>query len=143
MIRKIVVDTDVILDLLQERSPFCNDSVKIFTLIEQGRIQGYVSPLIFSNLFYILRKYKDAAFAKSVLLRLKLLLKIITVNEKIIGLALSSTFKDFEDAIQYYSALEHNIPCLVTRNIKDYTGEDLFVLTPVDFLDIVMASRKK
>lgn len=139
---KVFIDSDIILDLLQERAPFFKDSIKIFTLIEKGVIRGYVSPLIFSNLFYILRKFKNSRFAISSLFRLKLLVKILTINEKIVDLALSSSFPDFEDAIQYYTALENNIPNLITRNKKDYKESDVIICNPKEFLTIIESKKK-
>ena len=139
---KTFVDSDIILDLLQERKPFFKDALTLFALIEKGNIQGYVSPLIFSNLYYILRKFRNAKFAVSSLLRLKLLVKILPINEKIINLALSSDFKDFEDAIQYYSVLENNIPHLITRNKKDYKKSDLVICNSKELLKIIELNKK-
>jgi predicted nucleic acid-binding protein len=139
---KTFIDSDIILDLLQERKPFFKDALTLFALIEKGKIHGYVSPLIFSNLYYILRKFRNAKFAVSSLLRLKLLVKILPVNEKIIDLALSSDFKDFEDAIQYYCALENNIPHFITRNKRDYRETDLVICNPKEFLKIIELNKK-
>ena len=121
---KIFVDSDIILDVIQERE-FYKEAVELFTLIEENKVKGFVSPLIFANLYYILRKYEDNEFARKVLIRLKALFNIVTINEKTIELALSSEFKDFEDAIQYYSALESDINYLITRNKKDYKDLDI------------------
>ncbi len=142
MNKRVFIDSDVILDLLQERPPFFNDSIEIFNLIETGKIEGFVSPLIFSNLFYILKKYKNEKFAFSSLLRLKLLLKVLPINEKTIDLALSSDFKDFEDAVQYYCALENKIPYIITRNVKDYKEKDLIILKPNEFLKYGKPKKK-
>jgi predicted nucleic acid-binding protein len=130
---KIFVDTDIILDLIQEREHY-SDAVMLFTLIEENKVKGYVSPLIFANLFYILRKQESNKFALQVLIRLKALLHIVTINEKIIELALSSGFKDFEDAIQYYSAIEENIGYLITRNKEDYRKSGIIICNAREYL---------
>lgn len=130
---KIFVDSDIILDLIQERENY-SDALKLFTLIEENKVKGYVSPLIFANLFYILRKQESNAFAVQILMRLKALFRILTINEKIIELALSSGFKDFEDAIQYYSALEENVGYLITRNTEDYKKSGIIICNAKEYL---------
>ena len=135
--KKAYIDTDVILDLLQQRKAFFADASRLFTLIEKGIFRGFVSPLTFANLYYILRKDKGAKVARDALLRLRMLLKILPTGEKTIELALSSEFSDFEDAIQYYSAIEGNLDCLITRNKKDFKSADIPVYDPREFLDIL------
>lgn len=112
------------------------DALGLFTLIEENKVKGYVSPLFFSNLFYIMRKQESNKFAIQVLTRLKALLNILTINEKMVGLALSSDFKDFEDAIQYYSALEGNVNYLITRNKIDYKESGMIICTAKEYLAI-------
>jgi len=132
---RIFVDSDIILDLIQERENH-KDAKQLFTLIEENKVKGFVSPLIFANLFYILRKQQTNKFAMQVLARLKALLHILTINEKIIELALSSGFKDFEDAIQYYSALEENLEYLITRNKDDYRHSGIIICNAKEYLAI-------
>jgi predicted nucleic acid-binding protein len=103
-------------------------------------VKGFVSPLIFANLFYILRKIENSKFAIQVLTRLKAILHVLTIDEKIVELALSSGFKDFEDAIQYYSALESNLEYILTRNKKDYIESGLIVCTAKEYLAIRKAN---
>lgn len=135
--KRIYIDADVILDLLENRAGFFEDAAQLFTHVEKGEIRAFVSPLIFANLYYILRKGKGPKAARESLLRLKMLLKVVVINEKIIDLALSSTFTDFEDAIQYYSALENTCDCLITRNKKDYKESEVPVYSPREFLNIL------
>ena len=133
---KIFIDSDIILDLIQKREPFYKEAVSVFTLIEENKVRGFVSPLIFANLFYILRKIESSKFAIQVLTRLKAILPVLTIDEKIVELALSSGFKDFEDAIQYYSALESNVEYILTRNKKDYLESGLIICTAKEYLAI-------
>jgi predicted nucleic acid-binding protein len=132
---KLFIDSDIILDLIQERENH-KDAKQLFALIEENKVKGYVSPLIFANLFYILRKQESNKFAMHVLARLKALLHILTINEKTIELALSSGFKDFEDAIQYYSALEENLEYLITRNKEDYKHSGIIICNAKEYLAI-------
>jgi predicted nucleic acid-binding protein len=132
---RIFVDSDIILDLIQERENY-SDAVELFTLIEENKVKAYASPLIFANLFYILRKQESSKFALQILIRLKALLHILTIDEKIIELALSSGFKDFEDAVQYYSAFEQNIDYLITRNKEDYKKSGIIICNAKEYLAI-------
>lgn len=138
---KVYIDSDIILDLIQRREPFFEESLNLFILIEQNKIKGYVSPLIFSNLFYILRKIESNKFAINVLTRLKALLNIVKIDEKIVELALSSGFKDFEDAVQNYSAIEADAKYLITRNKTDYKYSSLLVCTAKEYL-VIRASHE-
>lgn len=132
---KLFIDTDIILDILAKREPFYTSAAQLFTLIDNGKIDAFTTPVVFSNLFYILSKLKNRNFAHSSLRKLRLLLKIVQVDEKVVDLALNSEFTDFEDAIQYYSAKLHKLDFIVTRNVKDFISKDLVVLTAEDFIE--------
>jgi predicted nucleic acid-binding protein len=142
MMDRLFIDSDVILDLIQEREHY-PEALRLFTLLEENKAQGYVSPLAFANLFYILRKQESNQFAIAVLARIKALLQVLTINEKIVALALSSGFKDFEDAIQYYSALEEKLDYLITRNKKDYIKTGIIICTAGEYLALRRAGSDK
>jgi predicted nucleic acid-binding protein len=139
---KIFIDSDIILDLIQEREHYL-DAMNLFSLLEENKIKGYVSPLIFANLFYILRKQESNKFAIGILMKLKALLHVLTINEKIIELALSSGFKDFEDAIQYYTALEENLDYIITRNKEDYKKSVIVICNAKEYLAIRSSNTEK
>jgi predicted nucleic acid-binding protein len=130
MTARVFLDTDVILDLLLRREPFFAAAADLFLAVQDGRIEGCVSPLIFSNLFYILRQQMPATESLAALRKLKLLVRVLPVDEKILDLALASSFKDFEDALQYYTALTQDLQAVVTRNKRDYRESRLPVLDP-------------
>lgn len=131
---KIFVDTDVILDLLAQRIPFFHFSAVLFTFAEMKKIELYTTPLIFANTFYVLRKNLGNAEAKNALRKLRILLHIVDSSESIIDKALNSSFSDFEDAIQYYTALQNGISVILTRNLKDYKNASIMVQTPEEYL---------
>lgn len=131
---KVFVDTDVVLDLLAERIPFFHFSAVLFTFAEMKKLELYTSPLILANTFYILRKQLGNDEAKSALRKLRILLHVVDSSESIIDKALNSDFSDFEDAIQYYTALEHGISVILTRNLRDYKKTSVIVQTPEAFL---------
>ncbi|KKQ52370.1 MAG: hypothetical protein UT19_C0007G0078 [Candidatus Woesebacteria bacterium GW2011_GWB1_39_10b] len=132
----VFVDNDVILDILLERKDFAYSS-KVVEHIEKGEVKGFTSPIIFTNTFYLISKAKNNSKAWLALRKLRLLFKVTRINENIIDRALASVFRDFEDAIQYYSALDSKAKYLVTRNKSDYIGEEVVVLTPQELLVII------
>ena len=126
---KLFVDTDIILDLLAQREPFYQYSANLFSMADKGEIKICVSPLSFSNVNYILSKQYSTDQARKKLLKFKTLVTVLAVNDKIIELSLSSDFKDFEDAIHYFTAIENNIKVLLTRNLKDYKTSEIPIMT--------------
>jgi len=134
----IFIDTDVIIDFLIDREPHSREAAIIFTLIEQKKLKGYVSSLTFSNLYYVLRKIESHNKVIAKLDSISRLLTILKVDQQIIKFAIASGFPDFEDSIQYNCALDYKkIDVLITRNIKDYKGSQIPVMTPAIYLKMV------
>lgn len=136
MEHKIFVDGDVILDLLLKREKFYKKAVRLFTLIEKGKIAGYTSPLVIANIYYIITRLENkiSAFEKTKLLRT--LLGVLELNEKIIDMAIAKPYSDFEDSIQYHCSLYHGINTIITRNVKDYPEKEINILEPADYIII-------
>ena len=131
----LFIDTDVIVDFLIDRKPFSREAAIIFTLIEQKKLKGYASSLTFSNLYYVLRKFESHTKVISKLDSISTMLTILKVDEHTIKKALASGYPDFEDSIQYFSAIENRkIDVIITRNIKDYKKSHISILTPGDYL---------
>jgi predicted nucleic acid-binding protein len=131
----LFIDTDVIIDFLTDRKPFSREAAIIFTLIEQNKLRGYVSSLTFSNLYYVLRKFGSHKSVISKLESLSKIVGILKVEGQTIKNALASEFNDFEDSIQYFSAVDYKrIDIIITRNTKDFRNSDIPVMTPGDFL---------
>ena len=136
----LFIDTDVIIDFLIDRKPHSREAAIIFTLIEQKKIKGYASSLTFSNLYYVLRKIESHNKVKSKLESLSQIVGILKVEERTIKEALGSDFPDFEDSIQYFSALDSKkIDVIITRNTRDYKKSDIPVMTPGDYLKTVIS----
>ncbi len=132
---KIFLDTDVALDHLADRQPFAEYAHRLFALAEGRELTVCVSSLSFSNLYYILRKLKGHPDTLALLGKLKLLVRVSAVSEMEIQSAISSQFKDFEDAIQHFTAkAEGGISAIVTRNTDDYSASEIPVLSPEEFL---------
>lgn len=135
---KVLIDTDVILDFFFDRTPFSEDASRLLSLCEKGMLQGFVTSVMLSNIYYLLRK---TAKHEKVIGNLKLLMNIIevaTTDKKTVLDALNSDFKDFEDALQNFSAQNGNdIKIIITRNIKDYKTSLLSVMTPETYLKAI------
>ena len=130
MTKKIFVDSDIVLDVLCKRDPYYEYAAKVFSLADMKKLTVYTSSLVVANVYYILRKAIGIEKSKEALRKLRLLVKIISVEEREVDLALNSSFSDFEDALQYYTAVKHGMETLLTRNIKDYKEKDLIIQTP-------------
>ena len=133
--QEVFVDTDVTLDLLSQRQPFYMYSAKLFSAAERGEIRISVSSLSFSNLNYIPSKQYSATHSRDLLKKLKSIVNVLSVTEREIELALASDFKDFEDAIQYFSAIENGIGMIITRNLADYQTALIPVMTAEQFIN--------
>ena len=131
---KVFVDTDIVLDLLSNRAPFYSHSAHLFSEADKGKIRIHVSSLTFSNLNYILSRQYSVDQARKKLLKFKTLVIVLSVTDKVVELALSSDFKDFEDGLQYFTAIESNLKTLLTRNLKDYKTAEITVMTAEQFL---------
>jgi predicted nucleic acid-binding protein len=134
---KVFVDTDIVLDLLSGRQPHYDFAAELFSMADEKHIKLNVSSLCFSNINYILSRQYNADQARKKLLKFKTLVTVLSVDDKTIELALSSDFKDFEDAIQYYTAIENNISTLLTRNLKDFRKADISVMTAEQYLESI------
>lgn len=131
---KVFVDTDIVLDLLSGRQPFNKFAAELFSLADQGKLKIFVSSLSFAKINYILSRQYTNDQSRKKLLKFKTLVSVIAVNDKIIELALASDFKDFEDAIQYYAAIESGLTTLLTRNLKDFRKAQISIFTAEQFL---------
>lgn len=135
---KLLVDTNIVLDMLARRELFFLESQQLFTLSDRKEVKLFVSSLTFANTYYVLSQSLKIDNARKILRKFKVLVEILPMDDKIIDLSLNSDFKDFEDAIQYYTALENNADIIITRNLKDFKKSKLPVLTAKDYL----ASKK-
>ena len=128
--KKVFIDTNIVLDLLGQREPFYEDAAKLFSLADRGKLKLYVSSLTIANSNYVLSKLKSAKEARVILIKFKILVVVLELNDKIIELSLNDeSFKDFEDGLQYYTALENEADILITRNLKDFKSSKIPVMT--------------
>lgn len=136
---RLYLDTNVILDLILNRAPFFDDIARIITLYEMGECELFTSSVSVVNCNYILGKNIDR---KQVIDNLKILrsfCSILTVSELEIDKSLNSNFKDFEDAVQYFTCIKNDCNFIITRDLKDFKNSEIPAITPAEFL----ASIKK
>jgi len=132
---KVLIDTDVVLDFFFDRMPFSEQAAQIFSLCELKVIQGFVTPVIYSNVYYLLRQTASHAKVIEKLNQLSTITHVLTMDEQTVRQALNSEFSDFEDALQNTSAMQaKKIQTILTRNIKDYRNSALAILTPKEYL---------
>jgi predicted nucleic acid-binding protein len=122
------------LDLLGERELFYDAIAKIVSLSDKGKIQLTVSALTYSTIFYILSRFEDKEIVKEKIRKFKIVAQTSDLTDKIIDKGLASKFKDFEDALQYYSALKSGCSIIITRNGKDFKLADISVFSPDEYL---------
>jgi len=137
---KLFIDTNIMLDLLGERIPFYNSIAKIATLADKSQLTLVASALSYATVSYFLTKFENTEKAKDKLRKFKIISEICDLDEVIIEKGLNSNFSDFEDSLQYFSALKSNCSILVTRNGKDFKESQIPVMTADEYL---MSIRKK
>ncbi len=129
------VDTNVVLDVLLERQPFYERSAAVWTLAELGRIEGVICPVSFTNVFYIVDRMQDRGKARAAVRDMRDIFEPSVCDGQVINQAVDSEISDFEDAIQYFSALHCSAACLVTRNPTGFPRRPaLPILPPEEFL---------
>ena len=135
--KSVLCDINLFLDIFLKRDPFYYPSARVFKMIEEKKFRGYICSLSFPTLYYLLSKELKREKAIKILEKVRIVFHVSPVDERIIDLALTSNFRDFEDAVQYYSAVQVKSDCLITRNKGDFKVDLLPVLTPEEFLSIV------
>ena len=140
--RQIFIDTNVIIDFLADRSPFSEHAAILFQLAKEKKIKIFISAISINNTYYILRKVTSHKKALNLISDIEDIVGIQETNRKIIRKAIKSNFNDFEDAIQYYSAIELGaIDIITTRDLKDFKKSELPVLSPETTVKLLMKEK--
>jgi len=138
---KILFDTNIILDVLLNREPFIKLSASIVSAVENKKIEGFLCATTITTLDYLISKETNRSKARVEIRKLLSLFKISEVNLKVLELSLNSQFKDFEDAVQYYSGEYCGVNGLVTRNTKDYKQTKLPIYTPSELSNLISITK--
>ncbi|MBL7829036.1 MAG: PIN domain-containing protein [Saprospiraceae bacterium] len=133
--KKLFIDTNIVIDLLAKREPFYEEAAKLFSLGDRKKVKLIVSSLTFANTNYILSKFNNSIIAREILTKFKVLVTVVDLNDKIIELSLNDkSFSDFEDGLQYYAAIENEADMIITRNLNDFKSSKLPVITAQTYL---------
>ncbi len=132
---KVLIDTNIILDVLCKRPDFYKDSAKVFKLCEVKRISGVISALSIPNIMYILRKELDSEKTKEILDNLSLIFSIADLKADDLKKAADMEFKDYEDAVQSACAARIKANYIITRNIGDFTMSKVAAIKPIELLE--------
>jgi len=131
----VLIDTDVILDFFFDRKPFSDFAAQVLNLCEEKKLNGYATPVIISNVYYLLRKIGKHEIIIEKIKQLLTIIDILEMDKNVVLNALNSDFKDFEDALQNFSAIENGrAQIILTRNIKDFKKSELAIMTPETYL---------
>lgn len=132
---KLFVDSDVVIDFFTDREPHANPASELFELNEQGIVKLYLSAVSINNIYYIVRRFLGHKKTVEVIEALTEMTEIVGTTKKEIIQALNNKFADYEDSVQYSSALTiKNLDVIITRDIKDYRNSSIAVMTPLNFL---------
>lgn len=129
--KKIFIDTNVLVDLIADRKPFSKHAIELFSRAEKRKVKLFTSSHAMATTYYLLKKYIEENKLREILYDLTDFLTIVAIDHHVIRMGLKSKHKDFEDALQMISAYSiPHIDCIVTRNVKDFKASEIPVFTP-------------
>ena len=134
---KLLIDTNVVLDVLLRREPFFRTAAEVLNLAQRDDVREYVSASAITDIYYIANKQlKDRAAVRDLLERLLKIVSVAAVSEQEIRNALNLTWADFEDSVQYSVALLNEMDGIVTRNPSDYQEANMRIWLPEQTLEL-------
>jgi predicted nucleic acid-binding protein len=132
---RVLIDTNIVLDFLQEREPFVEEATRIFEQIDAGEIEGFISATTVTNIYYIIQKAAGREVAENAVAQILSDLQICIVDRSILEQAIALGFRDFEDAVQYACAVAYEVEAIVTRDISGFAGAEIPVKLPREILE--------
>lgn len=137
---KILIDTNLFLDVILKRENYYKDSSKIWSLVSEKIMPGFISAISINNLFYILRKKVEIDIVEELIDQIMDEFEIVPLTKDILKKARTMKNKDYEDSIQYLSALQAGCDYLITRNKSDFSGKDILIIVPEEFIKIYFSA---
>ena len=134
---KLFLDTNVVIDVIAAREPFVADSTAVFNLCETGKVEGIISALTLCTISYILRKYVTPGTMRTKLQLFRNVLTPVDLSVSLLDKTLASSISDFEDAVQFYTAVYSEADYIITRNAKHFPSNHIPVLSPTDYLALM------
>lgn len=127
---RVLIDTNVVLDFLQEREPFVANTARLFERIDTGEIEGFIAATTITNIYYIVPRAAGRVVAQDAITQILSDLNICAVDLEVLEQALALNFQDFEDAVQYACAIVHNVDAIVTRDASGFVNAEIPVVLP-------------
>ena len=129
---QVLIDTNIVLDFLQEREPFVENAARLFERIDAGEIEGFIAATTITNIYYIVRRASGRIVAQDAITQILSDLNICTVDLDVLEQALTLNFEDFEDAVQYACAVVHKVDAVVNRDASGFVNVEIPVVLPED-----------
>lgn len=139
---RVFLDTNIVLDYLLKREPFSDEARRLFMLGYAGLIHLYMSDITLTNIAYITRKVISKEDFYLTIDKFLKYIKVTSIGQQIVELAIKEKWDDFEDCVQYLSALKFEADCIITRNTDDFRMADIPVYTPTSFIDTILKGSK-
>ncbi|MDR1175146.1 MAG: PIN domain-containing protein [Treponema sp.] len=135
---KALIDTNIVLDVLLNRQPYCQEAAKIIVLSEKKIIESYVSASAITDIFYITQKeYKNKQVTIDLIKKILAVISVATITGNNIYQALDLGWNDFEDSVQYIVGESISADYIITRNVDDFDNSTIKIVTPEQFLNIL------
>ena len=131
---RLLIDTNIVLDVLLKREPHFKNSAAVWKLCETDRAEGFITTLSFANLVYIMRKELSPTQIQDVLNRMQLIFRFADFTASSLLQAAELQWDDFEDAVQSVIAEQINADCIITRNVRDFRNSKIMAFTPAELL---------
>ncbi len=131
---RLFIDTNVLIDVLADRKPFVEDSAAIYALVESGATTGSISAVSITNIFYIVRKLASKAIALRAVKDLSRIFAIEPCDATTLSAAIDLDLGDFEDGVQYVTAVRAKAKVIITRNVGHFPKDGIPAMTPTAYL---------
>ena len=138
---QVLIDTNVVLDFLQEREPFVLDAVRLFARVDTGEVEGFIAATTITNIYYIVRRVAGVMVAQDAIAQVLTDLHICPVDRSILEQAITLNFQDFEDAVQYACGMAHGVDAIVTRDASGFVDAGIPVMSPGELNRILDSNR--
>lgn len=138
---KVLVDTNVVLDVVLERNPHAKSALTIFSLVETGKLQAVLCATTLTTIYYLATKVKNATSANRIVQQLLQLFEVGIVNRNVLENACSSKFSDFEDSVIHEAAVSSGAQAIITRDRKGFKHSSISVYTPKEVVRILEATQ--
>jgi len=135
--KRVLIDTNIILDIALKREPFFKSSAELFDLIDQKTISAYLTASTITDIYYISKRQKNHETAIQFISDILNIIDVIGIDKKVIFDALQRGMKDFEDAVQISAAAFNDIGIIITRNKADFENSGLEIYTPIEFISLI------